>query len=563
MTCCNRSSGKMWRWSAMVVWMIGTAIVFAPPRALGQFKYTPDAPEVEQMVLKAIAFIERSQDKDIGRISMHAIAICEATKRYENRIPTEVPLVATAITSAANFTLDANGETPDFNTMYEPCVASIFLGIVDPVRFEPNIQATLRLIAKRQQPSGTWRYKSDRVQAPAGDTSQTQYCCLSIWAASQHGIYVDPEVPKRALDWLTQTQSPNGGWVYRATPGQQGGGETLSISAAGAGGMFMLLDALGAQDSTGRKRAKRAGADLPSFITEYTPDADGGGDAQNDEAASAGGGIDKAATSKSLAAAGNFFGENFTPNPSEWPYYYLYGFERYAFFREQVDSEVSEVPDWYDQGVEFLKANQLDDGSWKSVAVGEQGVLPSVTTSFAVLFLVRSTQLLAGDSAKSTLRGQGALPKGNVEYRNGKIIGQAIEADISDFLTHVDTGVDIKAFAESVQNMVLPADPAKRELYMAKLRLLVTDEDAYKRLVAVRALSESRDLNNVPALIMAMKDDEDQIKTAAHIGLRFISRKMNSIKLSETPSEGDFLAARKQWIDWYKSIRPNDRQVIE
>lgn len=58
-------------------------------------------------------------------------------------------------------------------------------------------------------------------------------------------------------------------------------------------------------------------------------------------------------------------------------------------------------------------------------------------------------------------------------------------------------------------------------------------------------------------LLMAMEDDEPEIKKMAHQGLRFISRKMDSIKLPDNPSEGDFLTARQQWIEWYNEIKPD------
>ncbi len=554
---------NLWCPAALAAFFVVTA--FLPTDLSAQEKYSPEHYEVEQMARKGIAFIENSLDRRSGFWQLQALAICETIKRYENRVPIDRPFVAGATLAADQNTLLDTGEAFDDNTMYGMCVSSILLGIVDKERYEPNIQACLRLIEKRQMAQGCWKYKVEGGSPNLGDTSQTQYCCLAIWAASNCGFVGNPDVANRALNWLFQTQTSNGGWVYRAISGQQNaGGETLSISTAGAGALYMMLDALGAKNGSGSKRAKRASADLPEFITVYDPAAEVANDNSLTDTPKVK--IDEAAATAGTQAANKFIGQIFSPNPPEWTYYYLYSFERYAYFREQADGQVFETPDWYDQGVDFLKSTQQPDGSWHSTSVGDSALLPAINTAFAVLFLVRSTELLAGEKATGIVYGQSALPKGNVEVRNGKVIGQTIEANISDFLIHVEKGdMDIKDYANSLSpdKIVLPADPAERELYSAKLRVLVTDVDAYKRLVAVRALSQSRELSNVPALILAMNDEEADIKTAAHIGLRFISRKMNSIKLADNPNDGDFLAARKQWIDWYKSIRPNDRLLVE
>lgn len=546
-----------------VVAVIACLTLAALPATLpAQYLYTPDSPEVREMVMRGVAFIETSQNKDIGPQSLHAIAICEASKRYFTKIPVDNELVVRAVRAAAAYTYNEKGEAHDNNTMYEPCVASILLGIVDPELYAPNLQAVLTLIENRQMPSGCWKYKVEAAPANVGDTSQTQYCCLATWFAAKSGLRVNPQMVERALDWLTQTQTSEGGWTYRASAGggSRSGGETLSITAAGAGGVYMLLDAVNAKNVFGPRGARRAGPDLPTFVTEYDPEA---AVAQGD-AGPAQANINTAAVTACISSANQFFGRNFTPNPPQWTYYYLYGFERYAYFREQADGQVREIPDWYDQGVEFLKANQLANGSWSSTAEGEQSVLDSITTAFAVLFLVRSTELLANDPAKGPLFGGEAIPLGKTKQVGTTMVGEQITKDIDDFFAKLHEGDDnLEEFTDSLTTLVLPVDPEKREIHMAKLRVLVTDPDAYKRLIAVKAMATSRDMNNVPALLVAMNDSEPEIKKMAHQGLRFISRKMDSIKLPADPAEGDFLAARQQWVDWYKTVRPNDRQVID
>jgi hypothetical protein len=533
------------------------------PAARGQYEYTPDHPEVREMVYRGIAAIEASNYRDIGPQCLHALAICEAIKRYEERIPLENPVVDRAVLAAKDFLLGPDGESIEWNTMYETALASVLLGVVDHEKYEPNIRASLRLLEKRQMDQGCWKYRGEGGTQNRGDTSQTQYCCLAIWAASNYGILGNPEVPRRALEWFFVTQTPSGGWVYRAVAGQQNqGDETLSIVTAAAGGVYMLLSALGTEaSSNGSRFGKRAAPDLPAFITLYDPDAEkrAAGESARPKVQ-----IDQAAATRAVSAVNPLIGGKFVPNPPEWTFYFLYSFERYAYFREKFDGQVSEVPDWYDQGVRFLKSSQQPDGTWRSTSVGEQNLLPTINTAFAILFLVRSTELLAGDPAKGTVRGNTRLQTGNLEYKNGQITSESVKLDVDDFLKHLESGdMDLEKFAAFNTAILLPADPAMREQRCRVLRALVKDEDAFKRLAAVKALGSVRDLNNAPALIAAMADDENEIQITAHNGLRFISRKMDSIKLSDQPSESEIVAARKHWIEWYKALRPDDRTVTE
>lgn len=548
---------------ASMLLMIGWGI--GPSPAAAQFKYSPDDLEVMNMVERGIGFIQAPQNRSSGALALSAIAICEARKRYQGEVPTGDPLVQKAIGTVEPYTLNADGNAVDDNALYEPCVSAILLGIVDPVKYAPNIKAVLSLIERRQIPTGSWAYKENGPTTNLGDTSQTQYCCLAIWFAAKAGYQVDPQVIGRAMDWLMKTQTVNGGWIYRQSVANQrpaGGNETLSITAAGAGGMLMLLDTMDAKRFLGPRGAKLAGPDLPKFVSEYVAGAEENEGSSTDAAPTID--VPRADVMRCLTDANQFFAQHFVANPEDWTCYYLYGFERYAYFRELFDGQVREVPDWYDQGVEFLKATQNADGSWHGTGGRERGMAPSVTTSFAVLFLVRSTELLANDPGKGSMFGGSEIPRGKITQRGQSIVGEALNREVDDFLDLVAAGDDnIEEFADSLTTIVLPTDPAKRELYLGKLRVLISDPDAYKRLVAVKALAASRDMNNIPALLMAMKDEEPEIKKTAHQGLRFITRKMDSIKLPDNPDESDFIAVRQQWIDWYRSVRPDDRQVID
>ena len=55
--------------------------------AAAQFEYTPDHPEVEEMVRRGIAYLRSKPTSELGPRMLNALAICEYTKRYEEYIP--------------------------------------------------------------------------------------------------------------------------------------------------------------------------------------------------------------------------------------------------------------------------------------------------------------------------------------------------------------------------------------------------------------------------------------------------------------------------------------------
>ena len=85
-------------------------------------------------------------------------------------------------------------------------------------------------------------------------------------------------------------------------------------------------------------------------------------------------------------------------------------------------------------------------------------------------------------------------------------------------------------------------------------------------------------MDNVPGLIYAVSDPDFRIAFEAHQGLRLVSRKIDSMKLSQLtldnarrdpgPLERDspqivatmrseFNSMEKRWSDWFLKIRPN------
>ena len=106
----------------------------------------------------------------------------------------------------------------------------------------------------------------------------------------------------------------------------------------------------------------------------------------------------------------------------------------------------------------------------------------------------------------------------------------------------------------------LSSDGSKNQkAQIAFMRGLVTDRNYFRRLIAIRVLSRQQSLDNVPALIYALGDPDLRVSAEAHNGLRLISRKLDSIKVSDEPDYSEFQTVKRKWTDWYLKIRPGAR----
>ena len=120
-------------------------------------------------------------------------------------------------------------------------------------------------------------------------------------------------------------------------------------------------------------------------------------------------------------------------------------------------------------------------------------------------------------------------------------------------------------------------DDKSRAAVQGFLRQMVGDRNFYRRLIAVRFLAGEQDMDNVPGLIYAVSDPDFRIAFEAHQGLRLISRKIDSMKLSKTTIENarrkpsqlakdpgieasmraEFNSMEKRWSEWFLKIRPD------
>ena len=190
---------------------------------------------------------------------------------------------------------------------------------------------------------GGWDYDDPTGKGGRIDHSVSQYGVLGLWATSQCGYEVNPDL----WDLIDKTwrahQFEDGGWSYDGDGKGTGSHEpTLAMTAAGVATLFITQDVLRSNDGLGCK-----------------------------------GNIPNENIDKGLRWVGEHFGQA-GANVYTW-----YGIERigvasgYKYFGDK---------DWYAAGADYLVKAQKPDGSWDSNYAGNS---PIPNAAFALLFLSR------------------------------------------------------------------------------------------------------------------------------------------------------------------------------
>ena len=541
----------------MLAW-IGTCSV-----GPAQTKYNPDDDSVRQLVEPMVAFVRpRARSGGIGHRALMALAISESTKRYEGYVPKEDPIVVEAceeIVKAIELDGWQDGGV-DFGTMYGPCLCLILLCDTDAKKYGHEIRALLDFIDKRQRDHGPWGY---RHELTIGDTSQVQYVALAIWVANKHGFDVKPRWGRGLLDWLakyqrTANQDPtgDGGFGYKD---QGGRNATVSLTAAGSSSTYLIADwfGLNPQAPNSNKRKRKDALELPRDVKPFVKDSVKKTNPVIE--------YDRSKLKNIKKRAADWFERNFTVAPEQWNYYFLYAFERYAYFREASEGPLTgKLENWYDQGVERIKATlaRENDGSMGTPQGPVAEANRAVTTALSILFLVRSTEILDLGTQKGMLVPQKGFGEGDLKKRGNRIIGTDIAKTTEDLMTLIDdpkNEEDLDRLAESYQTIRVAGDSESKAAQLGFLRSLVTHKKFGPRYVGVKYLANQRDMANVPSLIYALSDPDVRIAKMAHNGLRFISRKVDTISVPANATQQDYLQAKVQWERWYLSVNPKGR----
>ena len=517
--------------------------------------YSPTDPVVQQMVSRGIQYLESLPPSAAyqGSYSEPGAASLIAYAHYKVEADRANPVVKRGVDAAVNFLgkLESSSIGTESKAVYEVAVAALLLAEVDPIAYKPQLQRAQNLLFSEQFSHGGWGYKGERH----GDVSQTQYALLALWTLDHVGIPLDFERVKRSVEWLLRVQDVGGGWPYHGQdPGPGSPLRTqqmvsMSMALAGASSILIAGDALRAWGDT------KQGGDpkiegLPKALVLF-----------QEESTRRRPQMAKDSILRGIARCEQYRSQNPYRRAAglDWYHYQLYTLERYESFLEIATGKVDKSPSWYNQGVEELRADQdPETGGWG--VKHRSHTAPSVSTSFAILFLIRSTQKAIDTISRGTLAGGQGLPSDTTDIRvdGTQIKGRPVAEAVTDLLQILEEdGADRLDGKSLPEDLRLAANPAERAAQLDRLERLVRGSQSWQaRRVAARVLGSSDEIRVVPALIFALGDPDTTVRRYARDGLRFISRKFDGYGMSDKPTPDEVRKAQIAWRKWYRTIDP-------
>lgn len=516
--------------------------LFIPcPRALG---VTPESPEVKKLINSGLEFLSKEGDERLGGKCLIALAFLKAEKRDHPRIQEAV--------YACRDTMNAKMDDGNLD-VYSNGLAPIFLCELAPQQYAKEIAWFLDRLKKRQKGHGGWGYNTYQT----GDTSQTQYGALSYWEAHRNGFHLDQPSVEKVAEWLMLTQDPSGCWGYQGELAPSSGSlveqteMNCSMLAAGLGSTYVCADLLNLKPRPTAQptpEAAPAGSGLPPALRPVVDPAGQKKPLQQMRP-------QRISPDKLLAAiarANGWLEKNYEVDIGPKRYYYLYALERAKSFQEMFEGLTVDEPKWYNDGYQFLAKDQAANGSWS----GYCGT--PCDTAFSILFLLRSTQKsIRARLGEGTLLGGRGLPTNltRAKLRNGQVVVDQVRTKVDQLLSMIDDG-DEATLDE------LARDPAQLvvekvdENSARRLVQLVRGGEPEVRLLAVRALGRTGNLDYVPTLIYALTDPDRRIVLEARDGLRFTSRNFKGFGPPDEFTDAQRFEAVSAWKNWYRSLRP-------
>jgi hypothetical protein len=500
--------------------------------------YTPESPEVLEVIDKGLKYLESQTHDEVGGKCLIALAF------HKRGMSQGHPKIQEAIEACRQ----SINEEKQRGYLYGKCIAIIFLTELDATTHRELINSYVSQLKDHQKEHGGFGYQG----IPSGDTSQTQYAALAYWELLNHGISPDSDSVQRCLNWLMRTRDPSGVWGYQGIdPGnfnlvEQPDRPGLSMTAAGMSGTLILGNLVGLLQPP-QAETIQAASELPAALQRV--EKPGATRAPSLPP----GNVNPQRLAETVAAGRAWFDKNFGFEVHEYQSYYFYSVERIRSFQEYLDGNIVEEPEWYNEGFKRLKETQAADGSWADSS-GQ-----ACATAFSVLFLLRSTQKsIEASLGEGTLVGGRGLPRdlSKLKLRGGKLIVDQKPTEADALLGMLDDS-NSAALDELLDNpaalTVASVDPSDAR----RLQQVAKSGPAAARLLAVRALSQLRDMENAPTLIFALTDPDKRVVREARDGLRSVSRNFEGFGPSDNFEETEQQAAVARWKEWYQTVRPD------
>lgn len=540
-----------------------------------QRKYEdPSDPRVKAVADRCVEFIEgKLGGGDLGNRTIGALAIIEHSKRYTGEVPINHPGVKPLVEELASMAKAGSATVLDGKEMYFPCLALITLAEFDARTYKEEIGIMLDGIIARQLDHGGFSYKGQAEP----DTSQSQFAALAFYVAYQHRIPFKPEYPKRLLQFFVDYQANNGSWNYRPKLGEVAATRSNSIHSASLSSVYLLADMLNLSRRVKTFSPTAPGeVGLPKNVSLYIPPIGELGDgkvaklwARTSEPVVK---FDKKSLNSTKSKGNSWFESNFTIPGQKWNAYFMYAFERYAFFKEQADGRMGGSTSlWYDIGVDYLAATQAENGSFKAK---EPAMLQMATTALSLLFLVRASEVISLPPAEGELGGGEGFGSGTITQRaDGTLVASDAQQSLSSLMGALqDDNLDERQLAQlndamkrAIREFKSTGNKSRVEI-KAFLQSMISERNFFRRMIAIKFLASEQDMDNVPALLYALGDPDVRVCLEAHNGLRLISRKFDTFKYQPQGNREDnlaeFVRLKQQWTKWFLQIRP-DAELLE
>ncbi len=556
------------RWRLIVI----TFCLFARLMGIGAGQPTQaaDDPRVRQAVSKANGFLSSHFNDSVDHPEQSLVALAmlkSGTPASDQRIQKTVEAIRKKITGGVYKPVDKH--------IYEAGMDATLLVEINAEAYQEELRAISQYVIERQFPSGSWDYPADSREGgrgTQGDTSVVQYACLALWAAERGGVDIQDDVWGKCVEWLRGAMNADGGYSY--IPGtKQGlfnGQSDLNMTFAGMGALLIcarnlypsVADEIFSGSATPEKKKEQPEKTIPGLekidISKLPKKFQKPKSKVN---------VSLSQIRATLKRGSNWVNTRFRPyNPGGvFPYYYFYTLERFGALA-QVDKIGGN--DWYAACGQELFRRQKSDGSWPK----QQLTNVNITTSFVILFLVRSTGKVVGipedpSVGGGLLTGGKGPPKEAVEAAKEPLPIEKLIQSLQN-----PENLDLVQLQSDLIEQVQIGDKSALIGQKERLKQLITHPHGEVRRTAAWALGRTNDLSMGRYLIDALEDKDLGVMIEAQSSLCWLSRKFDGVglpvnpldELPENATETEKAAAitawrdeaRRIWGNWYLKVRP-------
>ena len=524
----------------------------------------PTDRRVKGPVAKAVGLIKKEYSKQTaGYRTLAAYALAKAGE------PVGSPEIAGAITAIKKKVHDGGYHPVDHH--YEIYEAGADLMFLADVRADENFDAIAAIgdyVVKAQHGPGFWTYPGEST----GDTSQTQYAMLGLWAAARVGYDTPMDAWNRSARWLVATQLRDGGFTYKpgTSEGLDGGRSNPNMTNAGAGCLLIARLYLYSDKHAWGSREKDNSKPKKAFGVLEAAKPPAGGGTPSQQRAELENLIPLTALDDSIRRGLGWIGGKWRPESSNaFQNYFYYTLERVGAL---ANTNSFGSHKWFDESLKVLVSKQLPSGGWN------ERLAEPVSAALAILFMTRSTEKILKEMVGGgMLTGGRGLP---TDLANADVSGGAvkqkrkIEGPLDELLTEL-SALNPDSIADAQAAIVEKVQVGNREELLGELdriRELISHPNPELRRTAVWALGRSGDLKDANLLISSLNDFNVDVLAESYNSLSYISRKIDGVgldsnpfaELSEFPTQEQKNAAMaswkkealKRWSAWYLRVRP-------